>query len=174
MPHLPFCNCIIAASGGRCQRRPEEVRKPWTSEKPDKQTKEYACEKNKLCRIDKNDENVITGRQLKCRIIIMRRNRRGASDLPLLRGNKKLVASDMTLATSWYARRDSNPQHSEPESDALSIELRAHFHLTLNYYSRISACCKGGFSINFQKVIHWMIAGGCSAPQAAPRQPSPR
>ena len=26
----------------------------------------------------------------------------------------------------WYARRDSNPQHSEPESDALSIELRAH------------------------------------------------
>ena len=58
MPHLPFCNCIIAASGGRCQRRPEEVRKPWTSEKPDKQTKEYACEKNKLCRIDKNDEKI--------------------------------------------------------------------------------------------------------------------
>ena len=27
---------------------------------------------------------------------------------------------------TWYARRDSNPQHSEPESDALSIELRAH------------------------------------------------
>ena len=25
----------------------------------------------------------------------------------------------------WHARRDSNPQHSEPESDALSIELRA-------------------------------------------------
>ena len=30
----------------------------------------------------------------------------------------------------WHARRDSNPQHSEPESDALSIELRAHL-LTL-------------------------------------------
>ncbi len=26
----------------------------------------------------------------------------------------------------WYARRDSNPQPSEPESDALSIEPLAH------------------------------------------------
>ena len=26
----------------------------------------------------------------------------------------------------WHARRDSNPQLSEPESDALSIELRTH------------------------------------------------
>ena len=25
---------------------------------------------------------------------------------------------------TWHARRDSNPQLSEPESDALSIELR--------------------------------------------------
>ena len=39
---------------------------------------------------------------------------------------KKVGASDMKLAPTWHARRDSNPQHSEPESDALSIELRAH------------------------------------------------
>ena len=26
------------------------------------------------------------------------------------------------LRAGWYARRDSNPQPSEPESDALSIE----------------------------------------------------
>ena len=29
-------------------------------------------------------------------------------------------ASDITLAPTWYARQDLNPQHSEPESDALS------------------------------------------------------
>ena len=28
----------------------------------------------------------------------------------------------------WHARRDSNPQLSEPESDALSIELRTHIN----------------------------------------------
>ena len=33
---------------------------------------------------------------------------------------KKVGASDTTLAPTWHARRDSNPQHSEPESDALS------------------------------------------------------
>ncbi len=35
--------------------------------------------------------------------------------------------SKADFAPTWYARRDSNPQHSEPESDALSIELRALF-----------------------------------------------
>ena len=33
----------------------------------------------------------------------------------------------MQLAPTWHARRDSNPQPSEPESDALSIEPLAHF-----------------------------------------------
>ena len=33
------------------------------------------------------------------------------------------------VAAFWYGRRDSNPQHSEPESDALSIELRALFSI---------------------------------------------
>ena len=31
------------------------------------------------------------------------------------------------ICSVWYARRDSNPQPSEPESDALSIEPLAHF-----------------------------------------------
>lgn len=120
MPRLPFCNCIIAESGGRCQRRPEEVRKPWTSEKPDKQTKEYAQEKHELCRIDKNDENVITGRQLKCRIIIMRRNRKGASDLPLLRGNKRLAASE-----AQSEKEAGRKQTKRPSANAESLFLES-------------------------------------------------
>lgn len=31
--------------------------------------------------------------------------------------------------TIWYAGRDSNPQPSEPESDALSIEPLAHTYV---------------------------------------------
>ena len=41
----------------------------------------------------------------------------------------------------WYAGRDSNPQPSEPESDALSIEPPSHFSKP-NYYSRLSRFCK--------------------------------
>ena len=33
---------------------------------------------------------------------------------------KKERRSKANFAPTWYARRDSNPQHSEPESDALS------------------------------------------------------
>ena len=32
---------------------------------------------------------------------------------------------------TWHARRDSNPQPSEPESDALSIEPLARFSLDI-------------------------------------------
>ncbi len=45
----------------------------------------------------------------------------------------------------WHARRDSNPQHSEPESDALSIELRTHAKRSfraLNYYNKDFLVCK--------------------------------
>lgn len=43
----------------------------------------------------------------------------------------------------WYARRDSNPQPSEPESDALSIEPLAHINLNCKAdYSRFSKFCK--------------------------------
>ena len=37
----------------------------------------------------------------------------------------------------WYAGRDSNPQPSEPESDALSIEPPAHLLYSLNIIARI-------------------------------------
>ena len=36
----------------------------------------------------------------------------------------------------WYAGRDSNPQPSEPESDALSIEPPAHFQPSLSRINR--------------------------------------
>ena len=43
----------------------------------------------------------------------------------------------------WYARRDSNPQPSEPESDALSIEPLAHINFNCKAdYSRFSKFCK--------------------------------
>ena len=45
------------------------------------------------------------------------------------------------LSFIWYAGRDSNPQPSEPESDALSIEPPAHA-LQPSYYSRILPFCK--------------------------------
>ena len=35
------------------------------------------------------------------------------------------------LSKQWRARRDSNPQPSDPKSDALSIELRALVGVTL-------------------------------------------
>ena len=35
------------------------------------------------------------------------------------------MARDLASA-GWCARRDLNPQPSDPKSDALSIELRAH------------------------------------------------
>ena len=41
----------------------------------------------------------------------------------------------------WYAGRDSNPQPSEPESDALSIEPPAHLILPM-YYNSLFFVCK--------------------------------
>ena len=46
----------------------------------------------------------------------------------------------------WYTGRDSNPQPSEPESDALSIEPPVHLP---SYYSRLFPVCKG---VNFKKI----------------------
>ena len=54
--------------------------------------------------------------------------------------NQKRVIPD-GITRFWYAGRDSNPQPSEPESDALSIEPPAHF-LKPSYYSRLSLVCK--------------------------------
>ena len=44
--------------------------------------------------------------------------------LPPRETTKQDIQTDVLL---WHARRDSNPQPSEPESDALSIEPLAHF-----------------------------------------------
>ena len=44
------------------------------------------------------------------------------------------------LCFLWYTGRDSNPQPSEPESDALSIEPPVHVPV---YYNRLSPFCKG-------------------------------
>lgn len=37
----------------------------------------------------------------------------------------------------WRARRDSNPQPSDPKSDALSIELRAQRAVFFNYCGQL-------------------------------------
>ena len=58
---------------------------------------------------------------------------------------RKRSSHPKRVTASWYARRDSNPQHSEPESDALSIELRTHIRIMLRYYIRLSSGCKGVF-----------------------------
>ena len=46
----------------------------------------------------------------------------------------------------WYARRDSNPQPSEPESDALSNcatgAYQTQLFKLLNYYSNLFRVCK--------------------------------
>ena len=52
------------------------------------------------------------------------------------------VNRSFTPSFCWYAGRDSNPQPSEPESDALSIEPPAH---KLSYYSKLWCVCKGFF-----------------------------
>ena len=61
---------------------------------------------------------------------------------------KKVGANDMTFAPTWYARRDSNPQPSEPESDALSNCATGARNASLNaldYYSNLFRVCKEPF-----------------------------
>ena len=48
---------------------------------------------------------------------------------------KRVIPNGITRF--WYAGRDSNPQPSEPESDALSIEPPAHLLYSLNIIARI-------------------------------------
>ena len=57
----------------------------------------------------------------------LERRRKGVGGwrLFLLQAEKDAGAK-RTLPRRWYAGRDSNPQPSEPESDALSIEPPAH------------------------------------------------
>ena len=70
---------------------------------------------------------------------------------------------------SWHARRDSNPQPSEPESDALSITLLAPMQfLRLSYYSRPAGKCKGGVCRIFPQIFPGKF------PQKAHRGLAPR
>ena len=45
-----------------------------------------------------------------------------------------LVLSPKLYNINWRARRESNPQPSDPKSDALSIELRAHPTVFFTYF----------------------------------------
>ena len=45
----------------------------------------------------------------------------------------------------WYTGRDSNPQPSEPESDALSIEPPVHMLNSLVIIARFARFVKGNF-----------------------------
>ena len=49
----------------------------------------------------------------------------------------------MVSSLFWYTGRDSNPQPSEPESDALSIEPPVHLFSKPQYYSKFFPVCKG-------------------------------
>ena len=46
------------------------------------------------------------------------------------------------LSFIWYTGRDSNPQPSEPESDALSIEPPVHLSSQPSYYNPSFSVCK--------------------------------
>ena len=62
-------------------------------------------------------------------------------------GKTKKTYGRNTIRLLWHARRDSNPQPSEPESDALSIALRTHVNreavFNRDYYNNLSPFCKG-------------------------------
>lgn len=66
--------------------------------------------------------------------------------LPPRETTKQDTQTDVLL---WHARRDSNPQPSEPESDALSIEPLAHFSEI--YYSRLFCESKAYFCASSDK-----------------------
>ena len=60
----------------------------------------------------------------------------------------------------WYTGRDSNPQPSEPESDALSIEPPVHF-LMPKYYSILFDVCKGESEKYFRQNRDCGTENGC-------------
>ena len=73
---------------------------------------------------------------------------------PASRGNRakqKPCSHCAARLLFWYARRDSNPQPSEPESDALSNCATGASFNVLFYYSNLSAVCKGEFSHTWER-----------------------
>ena len=59
--------------------------------------------------------------------------------------NKRRSESIIHSVFYWYTGRDSNPQPSEPESDALSIEPPVHLLNSLLIIARFPLFVKGGF-----------------------------
>ena len=55
---------------------------------------------------------------------------------------KKKDMTCWSCLSFWYARRDSNPQPSEPESDALSNCATGAFLNVPDYYSSLFPVCK--------------------------------
>ena len=56
--------------------------------------------------------------------------------MQLLINEKENRQASKKLVDSWYTGRDSNPQPSEPESDALSIEPPVHLLYSLVIITR--------------------------------------
>ena len=66
--------------------------------------------------------------------------------------NTFLTMCRVRICSLWYAGRDSNPQPSEPESDALSIEPPAHLLYSLTIiasFSRFVKRKKKIFSVHY-------------------------
>ena len=61
----------------------------------------------------------------------------------------------------WYTGRDSNPQPSEPESDALSIEPPVHLLYSLTIIASFERFVKGGFLKNWEEIFANLGENGC-------------
>ena len=61
----------------------------------------------------------------------------------------------------WYTGRDSNPQPSEPESDALSIEPPVHLSLQLAYYNKLFPVSQAELSNFFSPIFRLLWKKCC-------------
>ena len=61
----------------------------------------------------------------------------------------------------WYTGRDSNPQPSEPESDALSIEPPVHLLYSLNIIAGFFPFVKGYAENIFLNILVLWAESGC-------------
>ena len=76
--------------------------------------------------------------------------------LPPRETTKQDTQTDVLL---WHARRDSNPQPSEPESDALSITLLAHVLFDCQVIiAKGRGIVKGNFH-EFYEIFPWRTVG---------------
>ena len=68
-------------------------------------------------------------------------------------GQKKERHDAARVFPFWHAGRDSNPQPSEPESDALSVEPPAHIHNAC-IITDSSLLVKGFSTALFHRILH--------------------